>query len=211
ASFVVEDLDKVGFPKCKGNIMATNPDLCQSLSGWKRNFSKWVHSASPKSLLNASIFFDFRALWGEASLVEELRAHLFSEIETARQFMFFMTQNALQTRPPLGFFGTFLLEDSGAHKNQFNLKERALRPLVDGARLLSFETKGKSANTWTRLEVAKEKNLLRPNLLDNAIEAFDFMMTLRLAHHAEQRRKGVSPDNFIAPETLTQIERNALK
>lgn len=211
ASFVVEDLDRVGFPKCKGNIMATNPELCQSLSGWKRNFSKWVHSASPKSLLNASIFFDFRAICGESSLVEELRQHLLAEIDASRQFLFFMTQNALQTRPPLGFFGAFLLEESGEHKHRLNLKERALRPLVDGARLLSFQTKGKSANTWARLELAKEKNLLRPNLLDNVIEAFDFMMTLRLTHHAEQRRKGVAPDNFIAPETLTQIERNALK
>jgi|AFSR01.1.fsa_nt_gi CBS domain-containing protein len=211
ASFVVEDLDKVGFPKCKGNIMATNPELCQSLSGWKKNFSKWVHSANPKSLLNASIFFDFRALYGESSLVESLREHLFSEIATAKQFLFFMTQNALQTKPPLGFFGAFLLEDSGAHKNQLNIKERAMRPLVDGARLLSFQTKCKSANTWSRLDLAKEKALLRTNVLDNVIEAFDFMMTLRLTHHSEQRRKGLSPDNFIAPERLTQIERNALK
>ncbi len=211
ASFVVESLDKVGFPKCKGNIMATNPDLCQSLSGWKKNFSKWVHSASPKSLLNASIFFDFRSIYGEASLVASLRQHLFSELASAKQFLFFMTQNALQTKPPIGFFGSFLLEDSGAHKNQFNIKERALRPLVDGARLLSFQAKTNSANTWSRLDVAKAKNLMRQNLLDNVIEAFDFMMTLRLTHHSEQRRKGLAPDNFIAPERLTQIERNALK
>lgn len=211
ASFVVEDLDKVGFPTCKGNIMATNPDLCQSLSGWKKNFSRWVHSASPESLLNASIFFDFRAIYGEASLVSSLRQHLFSELASAKQFLFFMTQNALQTKPPLGFFGSFLLEDSGAHKNQFNIKERALRPLVDGARLLSFQAKMTTANTWSRLEVAREKRLMRPNLLDNIIEAFDFMMTLRVTHHSEQRRKGLAPDNFIAPERLTQIERNALK
>jgi CBS domain-containing protein len=36
-------------------------------------------------------------------------------------------------------------------------------------------------------------------------------MTLRLAHHSRQRKMNQVPDNFIDPDDLSAIERNAVK
>ncbi len=211
AALVNEDLDRCGFPKCKGNIMASNPDLCASLETWKLQFGKWVNSASPKALLNSTIFFDFRTLHGEQRLVDALHQHLHRVVSESRTCLFFMLQNLLRTKPPLGFFGAFLLEASGENKNKFNIKERALRPLVDGARLLALSIGSSETNTYKRLDAAKTHGVLRDALMENVIEAFDYMMTLRLSHHAEKKRAGNEPDNFIAPDDLTSIQRNALK
>ncbi|WP_306465112.1 putative nucleotidyltransferase substrate binding domain-containing protein, partial [Gelidibacter salicanalis] len=38
--------------------------------------------------------------------------------------------------PPLGFFKDFVVEKSGEHKNEFDIKSRAMMPLADLARLL---------------------------------------------------------------------------
>lgn len=211
AEFVVNDLERCGFPKCKGLIMATTPEWCVSLSEWKQHFRRWVHSAQPKALLNITIFLDFRTLYGESRLTDELYESLFREIDTASNFLFFITQNALRTKPPIGFFGTFVVESSGENKHKFNLKERALRPLIDAARILSLAARSSETSTAKRLAVAKEKNLLRETLLENAIEAFDYLMTLRLTHHSRQRQMGKLPDNFIDPDDLSAIERNAVK
>ena len=43
----------------------SNPRWCASLSEWKAAFANWIDRGDPDSLLAASIFFDFRALWGE--------------------------------------------------------------------------------------------------------------------------------------------------
>ncbi len=211
ATQINEDLDRCGFPKCKGNIMASNPDWCASMEAWKLLFGKWVSSASPKALLNSAIFFDFRTLHGEQRFVDALHQHLHRAVSESRTCLFFMLQNLLRTKPPLGFFGAFLLEASGENKNKFNIKERALRPLVDGARLLSLSIGSRETNTYKRLDAAKAHGVLRDALMENVIEAFDYMMTLRLSHHAEKKRAGNEPDNFIDPDDLTSIQRNALK
>jgi CBS domain-containing protein len=36
---VNDDLDKCGFPLCKGNIMASNPELCLTLEEWEEKFA----------------------------------------------------------------------------------------------------------------------------------------------------------------------------
>ena len=73
---VNEALKECEFPLCKGNIMAGNPLWCLSLAEWKDKFSSWIDQGNPGSLLNATIFFDFRPLCGNTSLAEELREWL---------------------------------------------------------------------------------------------------------------------------------------
>jgi CBS domain-containing protein len=61
AKQVNDGLARCGFPLCKGNIMASNPAWCLSQEEWRECFGKWIRSPEPEALLNATIFFDFRA------------------------------------------------------------------------------------------------------------------------------------------------------
>ena len=70
------DLAACGFPLCKGNIMGSNPELCLTLEQWKRRFVNWINEPDPQALLNASIFFDFRPLYGNERLSDQLHTHL---------------------------------------------------------------------------------------------------------------------------------------
>ncbi len=73
AKRINETLALCGFPLCKGEIMAGNPKWCLSLEEWKSAFSGWIGGGSPEALLHATIFFDFRALYGAQHLAEDLR------------------------------------------------------------------------------------------------------------------------------------------
>ena len=68
-----EALDACGFPLCGGQVMASNPAWCLSLDEWKRQFGNWISVPEPEALLNASIFFDFRPLYGREELVADLQ------------------------------------------------------------------------------------------------------------------------------------------
>src|SRR5690606_36233524 len=70
---VNEGLDACGYPLCKGGIMASNPKWCLPLAKWQALFDGWIDRGDPQSLLNASIFFDFRALAGDSTLASSLR------------------------------------------------------------------------------------------------------------------------------------------
>ncbi|MFI4940812.1 MAG: DUF294 nucleotidyltransferase-like domain-containing protein, partial [Burkholderiales bacterium] len=77
AQAVNADLDRCGYPLCEGNIMAGNPEWCLTLREWKLRFAGWIYKPEPLALLNASIFFDFRVIYGKASLADELHRYLF--------------------------------------------------------------------------------------------------------------------------------------
>jgi CBS domain-containing protein len=55
----IDHLEKCGYPRCPGDIMASNPKWRMSLSGWKDYFTHLIASPEPEEILHASIFFDF--------------------------------------------------------------------------------------------------------------------------------------------------------
>ncbi len=102
-----EDLDACGFPLCRGDIMASNPRWCLSASEWREAFGRWIFYGNPDAVLNATIFFDFRALYGNASLAEELRHWLTVAAADNRRFLRYLAEDALLNRPPLGLLRDF--------------------------------------------------------------------------------------------------------
>jgi hypothetical protein len=101
-------LAQCGFPLCDGEVMAGNPRWCLSQSEWLESFSTWVRTPEPEALLNASIFFDFRPLAGDAGLAVELRGELGKLTRGNEIFLRMMTANALAAAPPLGRLRDFV-------------------------------------------------------------------------------------------------------
>lgn len=99
AERINRDLDTCGFTLCKGNIMASNPELCLSRQEWGRRFSSFIREATPENLLSSTIFFDLRAVWGPEDGCEQLRRDLLEEIADNRLFQRMMAENALRHRP----------------------------------------------------------------------------------------------------------------
>ncbi|MBF0517866.1 MAG: cyclic nucleotide-binding/CBS domain-containing protein, partial [Nitrospirae bacterium] len=46
---------------------------------------------------------------------------------------------------------------------------------------------------------------------DELVHAFDFIMLLRIQHQYEHIRQGLPPDNFIRPDTLTNLQKRTIK
>lgn len=85
--------------------MAGNPAWCLSFEEWRSRFIDWVRRPEPEALLNASIFFDLRPLFGELALGEKLRTLLLSMTVATPSFQHLMAANALQADVPLNYRG----------------------------------------------------------------------------------------------------------
>ena len=109
---VNEALDACGFPLCKGNVMASNPELCLSLEEWQAKMAGWIDVSMPKALLDAAICFDFRALYGDGELVAALRDWVSARVRRHPSFLRHMAEAALQARPGLTRIGGFATEDA---------------------------------------------------------------------------------------------------
>ena len=131
-------LDRLGFPLCTGNVMASNPELCLSMDEWRAKFLRWIREPSPQSLLNANIVFDFRPLYGDTTLCDALRAWLLRYTEANPPFLRLMVQNALEVDPPPGLIRAFAVDDEPGLKGTLDLKTRGTRLFVDCARVFAL-------------------------------------------------------------------------
>ena len=202
-------LDACGFPLCKGNIMAGNPDLCLSLEEWQDRFLTWMRSANPDALLNATIFFDFRPIHGQMELAEELRRWLLGAIPPEPMFQRFMAENALRAKPPLGFFGNFVVDKGGAHPKTIDLKAFGSRPFVDAARILALANGIGETSTAARLRALEKNGKLAGEDVGALIDGFYYIQQLRLRNQQDGADEGRA--NRVEPAKLHGLDRHVLK
>ncbi|BBI98460.1 cyclic nucleotide-binding protein [Ferrigenium kumadai] len=210
AKRINETLALCGFPLCKGEIMAGNPKWCLSLEEWKRTFSGWLSGGSPEALLHATIFFDFRSLYGAHHLAEDLRGWLARVASDNSRFLHLMAENALNNRPPLGVVRDFVV----GKENKLDLKVNGITPFVDAARIFSLAAGVTQTNTIQRLRLSAAKMNLHESEIDAWIDALLFIQVLRLRHHDESSAEGAGDaalDNKIDPEKLNELDRRILK
>ena len=204
-------LDKTGYDFCKGDIMAKNPKWCQPVSIWKKYFKEWIYNASPETLLQTSIFFDFRFGYGDISLVNELRESLFDFLGNRKVFFRYMAENTSQFRLPIGFFGNFIVKSKGKFKNTFDIKG-AMMLVVNFARTYALQNKIFATNTMERLELLYKKNVISESDYNDISYSYSYMMNLRFINQIHGIiNEGREPNNNINPKKLSRIEQQTLK
>lgn len=207
-------LETCGFPLCQGQIMAMNPRWCLSLEEWQQTFADWMDSGNPQALLDASIFFDFRALMGQTALAEELKQWLLARIAGNPRFLQQMAANALRNRPPLGLVRDFVVDGEGEEANTLDLKLNGSLPFVDAARILALAAGVPASSTAARLRGLGARLDLPEAEVEAWLSAFFFIQMLRLRNQHEKLEKGTGSritGNRIDPEQLNELDRRILK
>nr|MBL8411697.1 CBS domain-containing protein [Dechloromonas sp.] len=208
---VNKDLDRCGFPLCKGNIMASNPQWCLTLDEWKEQFSSWIRVPQPEALLNATIFFDFRPLFGKVELTEAMRRHLLIQTQSNPMFLRAMAHNALDVEPPLGKLRDFLTDLEPDHPGKIDLKKYGSRIFVDVARIYALAAGVHNTNSVQRLRIASQRLSIKTEEINAVLEGLDFIQLLRLQHQYLEGEPGRQGDNLIDPEKLNELDRRILK
>ena len=208
---VNKDLDRCGFPLCKGNIMASNPQWCLTLEEWKDQFGTWVRQPHPDALLNATIFFDFRPLYGNAELAEAMRRHLLALTASNPMFLRAMAKNALDVEPPLGKIRDFLTDLEPNAPGKIDLKKYGSRIFVDVARIYALASGVHNTNSIQRLRLSAQRLNIRGDEINAVLDALNFIQLLRLQHQYLEGEPGKQGDNLIDPEKLNELDRRILK
>jgi CBS domain-containing protein len=209
ARAVNERLDACGFPLCKGEVMASNPRWCLTLAGWRSAFDAWIEVPEPQALLDSTIFFDLRPVYGDASLAERLRESLLASAADRPIFLRTMAENALRCRPPLGVLRDFVYDRSAEFPHTIDLKSSS-RPFVDSARILALAHGVPHTSTAERLRAVDEAIRFGPAQLAALVDAFHFVHLMRLRSQCRPDGAGAGT-NRVDPAELNDLDRHTLK
>lgn len=208
AERVSAELERCGWPRCPGDVMATNPAWRLTVQEWTGQFTAWSTQPDADAVLHAAIFHDMRHLTGDGDLTAAVRRSAAGKVSP--RLLGHLAAEALRMRPPLGFFRGFVLERGGDHAETLDIK-RGIAAVVQLARVHALRAGSSALATRARIDVAESEGHLDADLAADLRSAWELMSYRRLRHQVEQVRAGEQPDNRIAPSQLTERQRRHLK
>jgi CBS domain-containing protein len=208
---VVKGLIEIGVPPCPGQFTADNPHWVQPLSGWQSYFRRWVSEWELADIAEVLLFFDLRGVAGELALVDQLRDFVNPLLDQNPRFLGRLRLLSLRQPPPLGFLGQLILEHDDEHKDQLDLKRRALIPLVDLVRFLAIQRRLGETNTLNRLAWLKSAQALPAGLADELAQGFEFLLNLRIQLEWKQLQAQEAASYYLNPQELSALDRKLLK
>ncbi|MDK2792099.1 MAG: hypothetical protein PWQ25_962 [Deferribacteres bacterium] len=207
-----DNLEYVGYKKCPGNIMVTNPDMSKTLSEWKRSIAEIVNDPSLKGgFLRSSIIFDMETFCGKDNLVWELKEFIFDIISEKPVFLIQFLENDTNFKSPLSIFGKFLVEKEGKYKDMINLKPYALSIIVDVTRSYTLAKKLSSLNTIERLNHLERKHILSEETVGKVKKAYEIIVDIILRNQIKQAKSGEEVSKYINPSELSNYNQTRLK
>ena len=208
AKKVTDTLFETGYPHCPMQHMASNLIWCKSLTDWINQYNNWMNTPGEKTDEAPGIFFDYEIAFGDNELEEALTTTIFKNLENNKKFYAFLGTDALKKPAPLTFFKQFNVEEEGEHKNFFDIKNRAMMPLTDAARLLvlSHGIKGIN-NTYQRF---KQLSLTEPRYAEIYLHAADAYLFLSGIRTREGLKNGNS-GQYINLNELNKSDKEKLK
>ncbi len=198
---------ELGFPKCKGNVMVSNPFWRKTLHDFKLQIKEWLSSLDEKELQNLSIFLDAKSVAGEESYLTTLRNYLYENFSHRDDVLAHLAKAVLYFETPLSLFSGFVLEKE--HNNKLDLKKGGLFAIVHGVRVLALQYKVDETNTIERIKELNNRGIIDKNFAEELIESFDTIASIRLLALLEA--KDLDEENYINPQKLSKNQRDLLK
>ncbi len=200
---------QLGFPKCSGNVMVSNPYWRRSVSGYKNLISDWVGTFNEEALMGLSIFLDAQCVAGDETLLDKCQNYLFENFEGRSDILAHLAKAALAFETPLSLIGSFVL-GRAEHVSEFDIKKGGIFAIVHGVRILALEHKISLTNTTERIKELNNLGLFDRAFANELIEAYDTLLSIRL-HFILAQKQGSDEQNYVNPKLLSKAEKDLLK
>lgn len=199
-------LDAAGVPLCTGGVMASKDAWRMSLERWRHHVGSWMGRLDPADLLNVDIFFDAAPVHGDLALGRALLEESRRAAGKSPELVKFLALRASSFQSPLGWFGRLR-----SHEGRVDLKIGGLMPLFSAARVLALQNGLSEKSTPARLEAARDRGVLAPELTSRLIAAHRILLDAILAQQLRDIRRGVPLSNRVSPGELQGEERDRLR
>jgi CBS domain-containing protein len=201
-------LEKVGYELCPNGHMGSNMLWCKSLTDWTKQYNSWMNTPGENSNDLSSIFFDYEIVFGEPKIEEAIESVIFKNAVNNTLFFDFLGNDALKKNSPLSFFKKFILEEDGPYKDKFDIKTRALMPLIDGARLLILNANIKGIqNTYLRFKQLAITDSKNAEIYLSCAEAFLTLSKFRTVEGLKNDDSG----QYINLREISKSDKEKLK
>jgi CBS domain-containing protein len=210
AARVTDGLEKAGVPRCRGDVMASNPLWRRSVTAWVAEFRARLADPGLGGKVFTSIALDYRRVAGSLDIESTLDG-LIRQASRDPTFARRLARTALELRPPTGFVRDFVVEARGSHAGTLDVKHGGVTPITNLARAYAVGRGLTGNRTLWRLREVRAMGVLDPDVSIGLEEAFRLLWRVRLEHQVAQVRAGLPGDDAVNPRSLGLLTRRGLK
>ncbi|KAF0215837.1 MAG: hypothetical protein FD174_3978 [Geobacteraceae bacterium] len=214
SDLLVERLAEIGFKKCTGDIMPSNPTWRGSLSQWRRkllSIVRYEYEDYAKNLMDLIVLSDARFVAGDKEMADALVDLIRGLEQDYFQVLWGMAKAATEMTLALGFLKRLWTEASGEHKGEFNLKLLAWAPLVMNVRILAINQGIPATNTIKRIELLQAEKSFSANTANGLKDAYHVLTRHRILLQIRVI-KGIQKESYyLNPYQLPAEERERIR
>jgi len=214
SELLVERLADVGFKKCTGDIMPSNPTWRGSYTQWRRkllSIVRYEYEDYAKNLMDLIVLSDARHVAGDKELANALIELIRGLEQDYFQVLWGMAKAATEMKLALGFLKRIWTEGSGEHKGEFNLKLLAWAPLVMNVRILAINQGIPATNTVKRIELLEQEKSFSATTANELKDAYQILTKHRILLQIKVI-KGIQNDSYyLNPYQLSMEEREQIR
>ena len=192
-----ENLHKIGYARCEGDLMAGNPEWCNHIDEWKTIFAEWINNPVTLNVLDGSLFFDMRLIFGSEQLSSELIDFVYKELEGKNEFFSQLAKTVAASKPVF-------------ERKRVDIK-KFLLPIVGYLRAKALYYSIKQTNSMLRLDYLMAYDLISESKAQEIEKMYNFLMHLRIKWQVSLILDNDWPSNSISLNNLTAIEQETLR
>ena len=211
AEELVEALAAIGFERCPGEVMGTNPVWRKGVSAWKAQLDHWITDQVPNLGRYTTLVFDARHIAGNRDLFLDVGRHAFSLLSRHHEVLRILHEEEGGHRVPTGLLGRFITERSGKHRGQFDIKRSGLIFVVEGVRILALRYGIRETATLKRITKLVDGGHLHPDDGEYVEGAFRFLLHFALDSQVEKAMEDEEIDTYVNPNLMSRRKREMLR
>lgn len=197
-------LEELGYPRCEGKVMSSNPVWCQSIAEWEAQMNGWIQSNTWETIRYVLIFMDSRSLIGNEEFVAHVKSIIYRYIDKNPSFVQRLLDNTKHTVKAIGVLNQFITIQSGPHTGCIDYKQAAIFPYVNAIRLLAIMEGIEETSTLQRMKKLSKYEYL----LEVHYEHFVQLLHLRLL---DKNQRNYHDSRYIKITSLEKHEKKNLK
>lgn len=193
-------LEEVGYEKCEGKVMCSEPMWRKTLPEWKRQLEGWANQLEWEPIRYLIISSDMRHVAGSTELSAEwLKAlhHCFVDNEKLSTAVL---RNTVRHKATLNLLGQVLTERFGDYAGGFDIKYGVYIPLLNIVRHLSLLHGISESSTLERIKILDEMHKYQH--LEDIRRAFLTALRLRVNTPYSTENGLLTSSDYVAESDL---------
>lgn len=210
AARMVDNLEMIGFTRCKGNIMPINEKWFGTMSEWRGKLHTYI--VDSENLVDLIVLTDAKYAGGNFPLAQSFIKEARTVLKMYHASFKAIAKATVLMPIALTIFRNFKTEKKGEYKDMLNIKFQGWLPLIMITLLFCLEHEVWETNTIKRIKALEALKLFEPHFADELLESYITLTSLKINMQIDSLRGNSNNlTYFINPYTLDKKKRNDLK